>query len=35
VQGLTLDGKGNLFGTTPTGGMGGDSGYGTVFEVTP
>jgi len=35
VQGLTLDGKGNLFGTTPTGGMGGNSGYGTVFEVTP
>ncbi len=35
IQGLTLDGKGNLFGTTEAGGKGANSGYGTVFEVTP
>ncbi len=35
VEGLTLDGKGNLFGTTSAGGTGANSGYGTVFEVTP
>jgi uncharacterized repeat protein (TIGR03803 family) len=29
---LTLDSKGNLYGTTATGGAG---GYGVVFEVTP
>ena len=35
VQGLIMDGNGNLFGTTPAGGKGGSGGYGTVFEVTP
>ena len=35
VQGLTLDGKDNLFGVTSAGGKGGAGGYGTVFEVTP
>jgi uncharacterized repeat protein (TIGR03803 family) len=35
IEGLTLDGKGNLFGTTAAGGKGANSGYGTVFEVTP
>jgi len=35
VQGLTLDGKDNLFGVTSAGGKGGTGGYGTVFEVTP
>ena len=35
VAGLTLDGKGNLFGTTAAGGGGANSGYGTVFELTP
>jgi len=33
TQGLTLDGKGNIYGTTALGGKGGNSGYGTVFEV--
>ncbi len=32
VEGLILDGNGNLFGTTPAGGS---DGRGTVFEVTP
>jgi len=35
TQGLTLDGKGNIYGTTPAGGAGPNGGYGTVFEVTP
>jgi uncharacterized repeat protein (TIGR03803 family) len=35
TEGLTLDGNGNLFGTTPAGGIGFYGGYGTVFEVTP
>jgi len=35
TEGLTLDGKGNLYGTTPVGGTGPYGGYGTVFEVTP
>lgn len=30
--GLTIDSKGNLFGTTVAGGAG---GYGVVFEITP
>jgi uncharacterized repeat protein (TIGR03803 family) len=29
---LTIDGKGNLYGTTVAGGAG---GYGVVFEITP
>ncbi len=32
VAGLTLDSKGNLYGTTVAGGAG---GYGVVFEITP
>jgi uncharacterized repeat protein (TIGR03803 family) len=32
VAGPTLDDKGNLYGTTSTGGAG---GYGVVFEITP
>jgi len=35
MEGLTLDGKGNIFGTTLTGGIALYGGYGTVFEVTP
>ena len=35
IEGLTLDGKGNLVGTTAAGGKGANSGYGTVFELTP
>jgi len=35
IEGLTLDGNGNLYGTTWGGGKGRNSGYGTVFEVTP
>jgi hypothetical protein len=35
VEGLTLDGKGNLYGTTAGGGKGANGGYGTVFELTP
>ena len=33
--GLTMDRGGNLYGTTPIGGTGPNSGYGTVFAITP
>jgi uncharacterized repeat protein (TIGR03803 family) len=33
--GLIFDAAGNLYGTTAGGGTGGDSGHGTVFELTP
>lgn len=35
VEGLALDGNGNLFGTTLEGGTGANGGYGTVFELLP
>lgn len=35
TEGLILDGKGNIYGTTALGGKGVSGGYGTVFEVTP
>src|ERR1700690_1361902 len=35
TAGLILDGKGNLYGTTKTGGSGGRPGGGTVFELDP
>jgi hypothetical protein len=35
IEGLTLGGQGNLFGSTPLGGTSANGGYGTVFEVTP
>jgi len=34
-SGLTLDGKGHVYGTTLNGGAGLNAGEGTVFEVTP
>lgn len=34
-SGVTLDGKGNIYGTTSFGGTSSGQGYGTVFEVTP
>jgi hypothetical protein len=33
--GVTLDGKGHIFGVTSSGGTSSGQGYGTVFEVTP
>ncbi len=33
--GVTLDGQGNIYGTTGFGGTSSGQGYGTVFEVTP
>jgi len=34
-EGVTLDGQGRIFGTTPSGGTASGQGYGTVFEITP
>jgi uncharacterized repeat protein (TIGR03803 family) len=35
TQGLTLDGKGHIYGTTSGGGNGANGGLGTIFELTP
>lgn len=35
AAGLLIDSKGNIYGTTDSGGQGSGTGYGTVFEVTP